>query len=89
MKIIIGHPGIDGPGGVLDTDTGIFTPFPSGRGGGPNSYLDITHAVHSLKVAATIKDDDLRVALTRPAGHYIETALATLIEVRDGVVAMA
>jgi len=89
MKIIIGHPEIDGPGGVLDTDTGVFTPFPGNIGGGPNSYLDITHAVRSLKVAATIKDNDLRVALTRPAGHYIETALATLIEERDGVVALA
>ena len=89
MKIIIGHPEVDGPGGVLDTDTGIFTPFPGNRGGGPNSYLDITRAVHSLKVAATIKDDDLRVALTRPAGRYIETALGALIEARDGVVAMA
>ena len=89
MKIIIGHPEIDGLGGVLDTDTGIFTPFPNGRGGGPNSYQDITHAVRSLKVAATIKDHDLRVALSRPAGRYIETALATLIEARDGVVALA
>lgn len=89
MKIIIGHPEVDGPGGVLDTDTGIFTPFPGNIGGGPNSFLDIAHAVHSLKVAATIKDHDLRVALSRPAGRYIETALATLIEARDGVVALA
>jgi hypothetical protein len=89
MKIIIGRPEIDGPSGVLDTETGAFTGLPGNRGGGPNSYQDIAHAVHSLKAAATIKDDDLRVALTRPAGHYVETALATLIEARDGVVAIA
>ncbi len=89
MKIIIGRPEVDGPGGVLDTETAIFTPFPSNRGGGPNSFQDVAHAVRSLKAAATIEDEDLRVALTRPAGRYVETALATLIEARDGVVAMA
>ena len=89
MKIIIGRPEIDGPSGILDTDTGHFTALPGNRGGGPNGYSDIVHAVHALKVAATIKDDDLRAALTRPAGRYVETALAALIEARDGVVALA
>ena len=88
MKIFFGHPEVDGPGGYYDTDTGVITRFPGNRGGGPNSYQDLARATHALKTAAAIKDDELRAAVMRPAGQYIETALAALTEAKEGAVAI-